>query len=73
MMKTGWIEINGQTFYLQPQSNGHRGEMLTGWQQIDGKWYWFQTESNGNKGALLKNGVTPDGYKVGADGSWVRN
>ena len=33
----------------------------------------FQTESNGNKGALLKNGVTPDGYKVGADGSWVRN
>ena len=41
--------------------------MLTGWQQIDGKWYWFQTESNGNKGALLKNGVTPDGYKVGAD------
>lgn len=68
MMATGWVALNGQTFYLQPVSDGGLGRMLTGWQQIDGKWYWFNTVSDGSKGVLLRNGVTPDGHMVGADG-----
>lgn len=69
-MQTGWITLNGQTFYLQPVSDGTRGKMLTGWQQIDGTWYYFQTTSDGNKGMLLKNTVTPDGYSVDENGAW---
>lgn len=68
MLATGWVTLNGQTFYLQAVSDGTLGRMMTGWQQIDGKWYWFNTVSDGNKGVLLKNGVTPDGYPVGEDG-----
>ena len=69
-METGWLTINGQTFYLSNASDHTIGRMATGWQQIDGKWYWFQTVSDGNKGVLLKNGVTPDGFQVGEDGAW---
>lgn len=45
--------------------------MLTGWQMIDGKWYYFNTVSDGNKGMMLANQTTPDGFIVGADGSWI--
>ena len=53
LMQTGWVTINGQTFYLQPASDGTRGVMLAGWHKIDGRWYHFQTESDGNRGMLL--------------------
>ena len=52
IMKTGWLTIHGQTYYLQPVSNGSRGVMLTGWQRIDGTWYYFNPVSNGTRGAL---------------------
>ena len=45
--------------------------MRTGWQLIDKKAYYFNTMSDGTQGRLLLNTVTPDGYKVGADGAWV--
>ena len=34
---------------------------------IDNNYYYF-----GNDGILLTNGVTPDGYTVGADGKWAK-
>ena len=37
------------------------------WQEIDGKHYYF-----GADGYLLVDTITPDGYLVGSDGSWVR-
>ena len=40
--------------------------MQTGWKQLDGKWYYFQAD-----GSLLRNGTTPDGYKVNAEGVWT--
>lgn len=70
-MVSGWLTLNGQTFYLQAEANGNRGRMLTGWQLIDGKWYYFNTVSDGNKGALVKNAVTPDGFVVDGNGVWV--
>lgn len=60
------------------------GELVRSqWKQIEGKWYFFGSngyvEENtwignyyvGSDGAMLVNTVTPDGYKVGADGAWI--
>lgn len=38
------------------------------WEQINGAWYYFN-----ENGIMLENGITPDGYTVGADGAWVEN
>lgn len=72
-MADGWIDIDGQTFYLAPESDGTRGQMVTGWKLIDGVWYYFNTDSDGTKGILLKNTVTPDGFSVDEEGRWVHS
>ncbi|MDO4265490.1 MAG: discoidin domain-containing protein [Eubacteriales bacterium] len=72
LMKTGWIELDGETYYLNPESEGIRGRMITGWKQIEGKWYYFSDVSDGKRGRMLKGTETPDGYQVGADGVWVQ-
>ena len=71
-MADGWINIDGQTFYLVPESDGTRGQMVTGWKSIDGVWYYFNMDSDGTKGILLKNTVTPDGFSVDEEGRWVQ-
>ena len=38
------------------------------WQQINGAWYYFNPA-----GYMLENTTTPDGYYVGADGSYDPN
>ena len=38
------------------------------WEQINGAWYYFN-----ENGIMLENGITPDGYTVGADGAWIEN
>lgn len=70
-MMTGLVMIDGQTYYLQPEADGNRGRMAIGWQQIEGRWYYFNPISDGTRGAMLKDTVTPDGYRIGADGAWV--
>ena len=35
---TGWTEIDGSHYYLDPEKDG---KMITGWQQIGGNWYYF--------------------------------
>ena len=42
--------------------------MVTGWKMIQNNWYYFDE----NTGAMWKNGQTPDGNWVGADGIWVQ-
>lgn len=64
----GWLQSDNHTYYLNPTHSGQFGVMMTGWQQIDGKWYYFQPQSGGPMGAMLREGTTPDGFKVGADG-----
>ena len=71
-MVTGWREDGGYTYYLNPVSDGTSGQMFTGWHQIDSIWYYFNTLTGGPQGSLVKNGTTPDGYKVGADGAWIQ-
>ncbi len=70
-MLTSWYtDEKGDTYYLQPESNGTMGMMLTSWILIDGKWYYFNTQEGAELGKLLKNTKTPDGYYVTADGTW---
>lgn len=79
VMKTGWFtDNNGDTYYLNPLSDGTQGRMLTGWNWIDAdgdgkrECYYFETESNGKRGRLYKN-TTVNGFKVNAKGQWVDN
>ncbi len=61
-MQTGWFtDVDGQSYYLHPISDGTQGHMYVGWQFIDGAWYYFRTESGGPQGSLLTSGITPDG------------
>ena len=81
-MKIGWFQDNGRKYYLDTE-NGQmatglykvddqsyyfdaNGAMQTGWKQLNGNWYYFQTN-----GSLLRNGTSPDGYKLNADGIWT--
>ena len=81
-MKTGWFQDNGRKYYLDTE-NGQmatglykvddqsyyfdaNGAMQTGWKQLNGNWYYFQTN-----GSLLRNGTSPDGYRLNADGIWT--
>ena len=76
-MATGWVKVGSAKYWMKPS-----GAMATGWQQIDGKWYWFASSGAlkvngwvgnyyvGPDGAMLTSTVTPDGYRVGADGKW---
>ena len=70
ILATGWLTLAGNTFYLNPNSDGKKGMMMTGWQQIDGNWYFFQTVSDGTRGRMLTNATTPDGYHVDEKGIW---
>lgn len=72
-MLTGWYtDQSGFKYYLNPVDDGTMGSMRIGWQIIGGKVYYFNTMSDGYLGKLLVNAVTPDGYKVGADGAWIQ-
>ena len=60
-MQTGWL-LDGSTWYYL-QSNG---AMKTGWLQDGSAWYYL----NAN-GSMAAN-TTVDGYKLGANGAWIR-
>ena len=75
----GWFtDKDGQRYFLHDQHDGKFGFMYTGWNQISGQWYYFNTVTKAgasaiaSKGSLVTNGMTPDGYKVDANGAWVK-
>lgn len=63
-MLTGWQQVNGKWYFLNPYDNGNYGAMVSN--RWEGNYYL------GNDGAMLVNTKTPDGYKVGADGAWLK-
>lgn len=69
---TGWFQHENVIYYLNPDTGSNKGRMMTGWQEINGKWYYFHDKSDGKMGSMLVNTTTPDGYKTGADGAWIR-
>ena len=58
-MMEGWIEIDGQWYFLHRNSDGSKGHMYTGLHQIDEKWYYFD-----DNGVMFSNG-----WK-NAEGKW---
>lgn len=64
MVANDWIEWKGKWYFLNPD-----GSMKTGWQEWKGKWYYLDANQGG---AMAVNTVTPDGYRVGADGVWIK-
>lgn len=72
IMSRGWhTDPDGSAYFLHDKADGTQGYMYTGWHQIDGKWFCFNTVSNGLRGAVFRNEITPDGWKVNAEGVWV--
>ncbi len=72
-MEDNWFYWNNNWYYLHTKYDNTRGHMYTGWHEIDGKWYYFNTASDkGTLGAMLANTTTPDGYRVDANGAWIR-
>ena len=63
VMETGWIQDNGNWYYLNEDENDVPGRMFTGWHYINGNWYYFY-EDGDFKGMLLQDTQTPDGYTV---------
>ena len=61
-MQTGWLEQNGQWYYLDGS-----GAMTTGWQSVNGRWYYM-----GGSGVMFRNTWTT-GWKICRRiGSWVQ-
>jgi len=63
-----YLPWGNQTFWYYFDLSGR---MLTGWQQINGKWYFLEPQKGQNQGHLFTDGITPDGYRVDANGAWV--
>ena len=63
-MCTGWVLYQNQWYYLNAD-----GSMAAGkWIFYKEKWYYV-----GSDGAMFADTITPDGYRVGADGAWISN
>ena len=60
----GWE--NGPAGWAYQLSDGSFA--ANAWEQINGAWYYFN-----ENGIMLENGITPDGYTVGADGAWIES
>lgn len=57
-----WSEAGGAWRYQKDD-----GSYATGWvRDTNGKWYYFDAG-----GRMLADTVTPDGYRVGTDGTWI--
>jgi glucan-binding YG repeat protein len=61
VMKTGWVKDGRNWYYLASS-----GIMQTGWIQSGGKWYYLYSSG------VMAHSTTIGGYKLGADGAWIR-
>ena len=72
-LKTGWLTLNGKSYFLSTESGQFTGRLLSGWQWIDGYCYYFIAEDNARYGELFTGGKTPDGYAVDSAGRWTKD
>ena len=63
MAEAEWILDNGVWYYL----NAGGSMAANGWILYHNLWYYLKSD-----GAMAANEVTPDGYKVDANGVWVQ-
>ncbi len=76
-MATGWLKIGNARYWFSSS-----GAMATGWKKVGNNWYYFADSGAmaknrwvgnyylGSDGAMLRSTVTPDGYRVDANGKW---
>ena len=57
-------ELDGKWYYFCSTGSLAKNVWKAG---ANGIWYYL-----GQDGVMLTNTTTPDGYKVGADGAWIR-
>ena len=55
-MMTGWLVLNGKTYYLDPESDGTQGKMCTGWKLINGIWYFFNDSADMEQRGVMTTG-----------------
>ena len=66
-MVTGWVRTSdGKWYFFENAKNINEGIMALGWKKIDNIWYYFIAD-----GSMLTDSVTPDGYRVGANGAYL--
>ena len=56
---------------MNTDEGSDNGKMVTGWRVVSGKWYYLSTATDSSGGKMLLN-TTIDGYRLGADGAWVK-
>ena len=71
LMETGWLNLQGKTYFLSTENDSTLGHVLTGWQWIDGYCYYFEEADQADYGVLFTGGRTGDGYYVDANGRWL--
>ena len=71
LMETGWLNVQGKTYFLSTENNASLGHVLTGWHWIDGYCYYFEEADQADYGVLFSGGRTKDGYFVDANGRWL--
>ena len=71
LMETGWLNLQGRTYFLSTENNASFGHVVTGWQWIDGYCYYFEEADQADYGVLFTGGRTKDGYYVDANGRWL--
>ena len=71
VMETGWLNLQGKTYFLSTENNASFGHVVTGWQWIDGYCYYFEEADQADYGVLFTGGRTKDGYYVDANGRWL--
>ena len=71
LMETGWLNLQGKTYFLSTENNASFGHVVTGWQWIDGYCYYFEEVDQADYGVLFTGGRTKDGYYVDANGRWL--
>ena len=71
VMETGWLNLQGKTYFLSTENNASFGHVVTGWQWIDGYCYYFEEADQADYGVLFTGGKTKDGYYVDANGRWL--
>ena len=73
LMRMGWYQDRSGAWYFfdNRDGSGTEGQLVTGWQWIDGRCYYFDQADGAEAGKMYANTMTPDGYRVNADGQWV--
>lgn len=65
-MALGWKKMGGKWYYFSPT-----GEGVYTYDPTKEIWI-FGGRSGRPLGSMYKNEVTPDGYRIGADGAWIQ-